>query len=252
MILVGFFAGIWLIRKRAERYGFDPQKVTDPCFYALITGILGARIVYILQEFDHYRKHLNEVFSLNFAGLTSFGGFVFGALAVIVWAAKRRIKVITLLDLFAPGFMLAHIFGRIGCFLNGCCYGGVCDARLPWATSFVDAPGPHHPAQIYDSLMNLVGLGLILMYEKKSLRPGQVTGAFLILHGLARFIYEFWRAGTDAQVETGQASSTYWGTLPITQAQAVAALLMLIGAAVWIWGRVRTSAPTLTPTESPA
>jgi len=237
MILVGFFAGIWLIRKRAARYGLDPQKVTDPCFYALIAGIIGARVVYMLQEYGYYAKHLNEVFSLNFAGLTSFGGFLFGAIAVIWWAAKNRVRVATLLDLVAPGFMLAHVFGRVGCYLNGCCYGGVCDASLPWATKFIDAPGLHHPAQIYDSLMNLAGIGLIVWYERSRLKPGQITGTFLFLHGLSRFIYEFWRAGTDEQVAKGQASSTYWGSLPITQAQGVALLMMAIGVGVWAWSR---------------
>jgi len=252
MILVGFFAGMWLIRKRAEKYGLDPQKVMDPCFYALVAGILGARVVYLLQEFGYYSKHINEVFSLNFAGLTSFGGFLFGAVAVMWWAAKNRIRIATLLDLFAPGFMLAHVFGRVGCFLNGCCYGGVCDASLPWATKFADAPGFHHPAQLYDSLMNLAGIGLLVWYERSRLRPGQITGAFLFLHGLARFIYEFWRAGTDDQVAKNLASSTYWGSLPITQAQGVALLMCILGAGVWAWSRKYAkpfSAATTTPSE---
>lgn len=238
MILIGFFAGLWLVRKRAARYGLDPLKVTDPAFYALIAGILGARVLYILQEWGHYKDHLDEVFSVNFAGLTSFGGFIFGAFAVMWWARKHQVRVGVLTDLFAPGFMLGHVFGRIGCLLNGCCYGGICDASLPWATHFADAPGVHHPAQVYDALMNLVGLGLLLWYERtRASRAGQITGLFLILHGLSRFIYEFWRAGTEDQVKANLASSTYWGTLPITQAQGMALAMMLLGAVVWLLAR---------------
>lgn len=245
MILLGFFAGLWLVRKRAAKFGFDPGKVSDLCFYTLIAGILGARVLFLVQEWGYYSKHLNEVFSIKFEGLTSFGGIIFGAGLVYFWARAHKANLARLLDLFAPGFMLAHVFGRVGCFLNGCCYGGTCDATLPWATRFPDAPGLHHPAQIYDSLMNLVGVGLIMLYERKGFRPGQGVGAFLVLHGLTRFIYEFWRAGTDEQVRLGIASSTYWGSLPITQAQGMALAMMAIGAVVWAVARTRRDkAPT--------
>lgn len=234
MILVAFFAGLWLARKRAPQFGIDAQQITDMSFSLLIFGILGARVLFILQELPHYSKHLNEVFSLRFEGLTSFGGLIGGALYALWWGKKHGVKLGQLTDLLAPGFMLGHVFGRVGCYLNGCCYGGVCDASLPWATRFPEAQGLHHPAQIYDSLMNLVGVGLILLYEKRGFKPGQGVGLFFILHGLTRFIYEFWRAGTDEQVNTGLASSTYWGSLPITQAQALAGVFILIGVVLWI------------------
>ncbi|AIE87062.1 prolipoprotein diacylglyceryl transferase [Fimbriimonas ginsengisoli] len=250
-ILVAFLSGLWLVRKRAEKFGFDKQKVTDLCFYLLIIGILGARILFLVQDIPYYSKHLNEVFSLTFAGLTSFGALITGGAYVIYWAKKHHARLGNLCDLLAPGFMLAHVFGRIGCFLNGCCYGGVCDASVPWATHFEGVVGLHHPAQLYDSLMNLVGLGLLLLYERKGFRPGQVTGMFLILHGLTRFIYEFWRAGTDQEVQTGLASSTYWtkiGSLQITQAQGVALAMIVGGVVLWFLAGRRQVSPQ-DPTE---
>lgn len=254
MILIGFVTGLWLVRRRAASFGIDVQKVTDLSFYLLIAGILGARILFILQELPHYSKHLDEVFSLKFEGLTSFGGLIGGAAFAVVWGIRNKVKLSYLTDLLAPGFMLAHVFGRVGCFLNGCCYGGVCDAQLPWATHFPDAPGLHHPAQLYDSLMNLVGVGLILLYERRGFRPGQGVGMFFILHGLTRFIYEFWRAGTDDQVRQGLASSTYWGSLPITQAQGVALAFVALGIVFWLLGqriRVTTEAPEMYTKANP-
>lgn len=230
MILVAFLAGLWLIRLRAKRYGFTVPEVTDLAFAVLVAGVLGARLLFILQEIPYYWAHKEKLLTLQFEGLTSFGGVLFGAGTVVWWAWRRKASIGKLTDLFGVGFMFGHIFGRIGCFLNGCCYGGVCDASVPWATKFHDVPGLHHPAQIYDALMNLVGVGLVLLYERKvPHKPGQVAGAFLVLHGLTRFIYEFWRAGTPEQVSKGIASSTYWGTLPITEAQGVAILMAIVG-----------------------
>lgn len=234
MIMVAFLAGLWLVRRRANLFGFDPQKLTDLCFYILVAGILGARILFILQELPYYLSHKDELFSLRFEGLTSFGALIAGLGLVIVWAKRTRAPLGSLTDLLGPAFLLGHVFGRIGCYLNGCCYGRTCAADAPLATQFYGVPGFHVPAQLFDSAMNLVGLGLILLYERRGFRPGQGFGAVLIVHGLARFIYEFWREGTDAEVRSGIASSTYWGHLPITQAQGVAIALMVAGAAVWL------------------
>lgn len=252
MILIAFLSGMWLVRKRAAQFGFDKVQVGDLGYSALIAGIFGARLFFILQEIPYYSKHPEKLFSWQFEGLTSFGGFFAGAIVVIVWAKRHGKSVGKLMDLFAPAFVLGHVFGRIGCFLNGCCFGGKCDASLPWATHFQTVPGLHHPAQIYDALMNLVVVGLLLAYERRGIKPGQGAGMFLILHGLTRFIYEFWRAGTVAQVESGEASSTYWAgaPIPITEAQVVA-LLMMIGGAVVIFLAWRKLPEPETPKNEP-
>jgi phosphatidylglycerol:prolipoprotein diacylglycerol transferase len=248
MILIAFLAGLWLVRRRAAKYEFEEGKVTDLAFTVLVAGVLGARVLFILQEIPYYRQHPDKLLTLQFEGLTSFGGVLFGAGVVLWWAWRHKASIGRLADLFGPAFMFGHVFGRIGCFLNGCCYGGVCDATVPWATRFHDVPGLHHPAQIYDALMNLVGVGLVLWYERGARRPGQVAGLFLLLHGVTRFIYEFWRAGTPEQVRTGVASSTYWGSFPITEAQAVAALMALIGLVTMVVAARKRSA-TVPPAE---
>ncbi len=85
--------------------------------------------------------------------------------------------------------------------------------------------------------MNLVVLAVLLVIEKRGIAPWKLTGMTLVLHGLTRFIYEFWRAGTEEQVKTGVASSTYWAGLPITQAQAFAAVVMVVGAIIFVRNR---------------
>ncbi|MCW5942010.1 MAG: prolipoprotein diacylglyceryl transferase [Fimbriimonadaceae bacterium] len=218
MILVAFLAALWLAQRRARQRGFDPGKILDISIWTLIAGILGARVTFIVQDLPYYLANTKELFSLQFQGLTSFGGLIFGALAFVFLAKRARLSVPGLLDVCAPSFLVGHIVGRVGCLLNGCCYGGAC--TLPWAVHVHGLPGTYHPAQIYDSLLNVVALAILLAWEKRGRLPGQVFGAMLVLHGLTRFAYEFWRAG---------ASSTYWGSLPVTEAQVAALALSAVG-----------------------
>lgn len=251
MMVFAFLAGIWIATKRASKYGLDKERVQDMGFWALIAGVLGARIVFILQDLGHYLSHPNELLSLRFQGLTSFGGLIFGAVAIIVWCWRTKTPVMRVLDLCAPGFIIGHTVGRFGCLLNGCCFGGTCPKDLPWGIHVTDPwgrmlPELHHPAQVYDAAMNAVVLLVLLAMEKRGkIHIGQLTGYALFLHGITRFIYEFWRAGTVEMVNVGEASSTYWGSLPITQAQAFALLLSAIGAVIVLAFR---SAPAI---ESP-
>lgn len=243
MIVVAFLVGVWIVRMRAPRFKIDPQKLTDGLIATLILGILGARAAYILQELPYYSKHPREIFSPQMAGITSFGAIVVGLIYLFVWAKRKGISPMTLFDCIGPPFLVANAIGRVGCLLNGCCYGGVCDSSLPWKIKVAETPGVwHHPAQIYDSLMNLAAFAIIVPLEKRGFARGQAFGAAFIGYGGSRFIYEFWRAGSDAQVATGAASSTYWiGWL--TQAQAVALAMVLGGTALVVVAKFRQPAP---------
>jgi phosphatidylglycerol:prolipoprotein diacylglycerol transferase len=244
MIVLAFLAAVWIIRRRAPKYGIDRQKLTDGLIVTLIVGILGARIAYILQELPFYASHPREIFSPQMAGITSFGSIVTGLLYLFYWARRKGIPPLALFDCIGPPFLVASAIGRIGCLLNGCCYGGICDASLPWKIHVAEAPlSWHHPAQIYDSLMDLAAFALIIPLEKRNTGRGQSFGMSMIGYGAARFIYEFWRAGTEAQVNAGAASSTYWiGWM--TQAQAVALAMVIGGAVVYVLCRRGNHAPT--------
>lgn len=241
MMVLAFFAGLLIARKRASRYGVAQNELTDLVFWVLIFGILGARLLFIVQEWGYFSKNPRELFSLQFAGLTSFGGILAGILVIVFFAKKRNRPVVAYLDLLAPGMLIGQAVGRLGCLLNGCCLGGVCPPGLVWGVRSAEYERAHpgsilhfHPAQVYEALMLVGMLVLLLWLEKRGLRRGQVYALGLFFLGLARFIYEFWRAGTEAQVKAGLASSTYWGSLPITQAQGVAGLMVLAGALAYV------------------
>jgi phosphatidylglycerol:prolipoprotein diacylglycerol transferase len=226
IILIAVFAGIWLIRRRAHKYDVPVSELGDLLMWTVIVGVLGARLLYIAQEFRSMKT--SEILSFRFEGLTSFGGN---------------------LDLMMPAMLLGQAIGRIACFFNGCCYGVACPANFPLGIHVPGHDGEVHPAQLYETAFLLPLLWLLLWFENRDLAKGRVAMLGFAFLGIARFLYEFWRAGTVEQVNAGAASSTYWGGLPITQAQAVALAMVLIGAVGWVLiGRSgRRPAPVANP-----
>lgn len=224
MLFIGFVAAIAMARRRAERYGLKPDDIYDLAFWAILLGVLGARALFIIQEWKDYAAEPRKILS-EFSGLTSFGGLIGGFFGVVIYIKRAKKRFWPVLDAVAPSFLLAHAIGRIGCLLTGCCYGHACE--LPWGVPVEGLQGRYHPAQVYDSFMNVVALLLLLRFERRGLNPGQTFGAMLFLHGLTRIIYELWRAGT---------SSTTISGLPFTEAQVAAGLMSVIGLIIYTTG----------------
>ncbi|HVT12276.1 MAG TPA: prolipoprotein diacylglyceryl transferase [Fimbriimonadaceae bacterium] len=246
LMIVAFLAALWIARKRAPRFGISPNKLSDMAFLALIGGVLGARILYLMQDPP---KDWHGYLTLQFAGLTSFGGYIGGALVVLWWARKSKTPLRSLLDVLGPPLLVGQAIGRVGCLLNGCCYGHVCDVHFFLGVHIPDNNFLHYPAQLYDTILTMTAFGAVLLTEKRRhLRLGQAFALSLSLLGLGRVIDEFWRAGTDAQVNAGYASSTYWGNLPFTQAQVAAAGMILLGIVLYIvYARRPEPAPPAEP-----
>lgn len=221
MLVLGFLVALAVARRRAGRFGVERNAVTDAAFWMLVFGVLGARLGFIVQELPYYLSHPGELWSLRFEGLTSFGGIIGGAAALLVYCRLKGISAMALLDVMSLPFLLAQAVGRVGCTLNGCCYGGPTNG-FP-GVLFEGVPGLHHPAQLYEAAMVLVGAALLSRFERRERPVGQSLGFALVAYGVARFIYEFWRAGT---------TSATIGNLPITEGHIAAVLMAVTGAAM--------------------
>jgi phosphatidylglycerol:prolipoprotein diacylglycerol transferase len=244
MIVIAFFVGAAICRKRAARLGMDTSKLIDGLIGALLLGILGARLTYIAQEIPYYTTHPKELLTFEVAGITSFGGILFGLGYLLWWAKRHNIKLTKMIDVIGPPFLVANAIGRVGCLLNGCCYGVACPPSMPWKIHVAGLSGWFHPAQMYDAAMCLIAYALVVSLEKLNRAQGQSFAMALAGYGLSRFIYEFWRSGTDAQVAAGQATSTYWiGWL--TQAQAVAGLMAVAGVVMYVRLGMKQTVPSL-------
>jgi len=220
MLAVAVFIALILARKRAARHGINPDKLWDAVIWVVIPGILGARGVYIALNWHDYAGNIGEIFNLQMNGLTSFGGLVFGAFGLIGWAKFSKISIISALDTVGLPFVWAQAIGRMGCLLNGCCYGFPYSGPLAVVTP--DKPGLYFPSQILDAAMLVVGSIIILLMERRKLKSGQFLSLAMIVWGISRFLDEFTRAG---------GSSELLRSMPVTKAQ-VASLILTVGAIV--------------------
>jgi phosphatidylglycerol:prolipoprotein diacylglycerol transferase len=141
LMVIGFLAALQLAKYLARRAGLDAELFVNAGLIALVAGVVGARLSHVLENFSDYTDpsrsigaNLLDAINIRSGGLTYYGGFLL-AFPILVWyALKHRIPVRVGMDVIAPCLMIGLAFGRIGCFLNGCCYGKEC--ALPWAVRF--------------------------------------------------------------------------------------------------------------------
>lgn len=202
MMVIAFFTAIWLATRRAQRFGLDGSKIQDASLLIIFAGVFGARLAYIVQNISYFKTHQSELYSLRFEGLTSFGGLIAGGLALYLYARKQKLSVFSFMDTCAVPVLVAHAIGRIGCFLNGCCYGHACPTSPP-GVHFEGRTGFFLPAQLYDSAMVMVGVGLLALFERSPRKPGNSIGMAFVIYGASRFIYEYWREGVTAELIKG-------------------------------------------------
>jgi phosphatidylglycerol:prolipoprotein diacylglycerol transferase len=167
MMLLAVLSGMGLAIYRARRVGVDPDMIFALAFWMIIPGILGARIVYVTEywhrDFWPVYERTQELRSLIFAvvnvpagGLVVYGSFVGGMIGLALFWWRYRIPLLATADLIAPSMLLGLTLGRVGCMLNGCCYGGPCD--LPWSVTFPWNSPVHQHEVVDEGLADVAGL----------------------------------------------------------------------------------------------
>ena len=138
MLMIAFLGGTWWAARRAWRVKADPDAVINVGFVALIASVVGARLFYVLHYWDEKfaGRGLRPVIDITAGGMEFYGGFLGATVAIIGYLLWRRRSLRLYLDILAPSLMFGMGMARIGCFLNGCCWGAVCPPATPWAVSF--------------------------------------------------------------------------------------------------------------------
>lgn len=197
MAAIGFLAGSWMMNRLRKNTDLSGDEVNGILIYSLISGIIGARIFYVVQFFDYYRDDLWKIFRIDQGGLVFYGGLL--AIPMIwVYSKISKFDFIRALDICAPALVLAHAFGRIGCFLNGCCFGKETDCifgvHYPIGSEAWRVYGDValHPVQLYEALENIVFSFVLAAIVKKGKR-GYAVGSYLLIYGILRFCNEFFR-----------------------------------------------------------
>ncbi len=197
MIATAFLAGLWTASRRAPRTGISAETLLDLGPWLILGGVLGARLFFVITfwntEFAH--ESFTHLFAVWQGGLVYYGGLIGASLGTLIYMLRKQLPVWKLADVVAPSIALGSMFGRIGCFLNGCCFGRAC--TLPWAVHFPPGndsyPQAVHPTQIYDALLNLTLYGFLAWVYRRKRFDGQVFGLYLVGYAVFRFIVEMFR-----------------------------------------------------------
>ena len=193
MLVLAFSVSSILMAIEARRQGQDADKIFNLAFIAFISGIIGARLFYVVENAYYYLKFPYEIVMFHKGGLSWYGGLILGSIAAFVYIKKNKLGLYKTLDLLAPFVALAQSLGRIGCFLNGCCYG----KESAFGIYFPAHEAQLIPTQIYSSLALLAIFAALRILQERPHRLGAIIFSYLFLYSIKRFFVEFWRADND-------------------------------------------------------
>ena len=199
MAALGFVIGLAIFQLNKKYARLTSDQITNIVMLGMISGVVGARIFYVVQNWSYYKAHPAAIIRVDQGGLVFYGGFIL-ALFLIIWYVKKICKadVVRVLDSLAPALAAAHALGRIGCFFNGCCFGK--PAALKWAVVYPENTEPFvrygsmplHPVQIYEAILNII-LAAVLFAVVRKCKRGITAASYLLAYGLLRFVDEFFR-----------------------------------------------------------
>lgn len=247
IIAVGFGLGLWVYLSHNRSCGIHPDEGLDIILWSMLGAIVGARAYYVAFQWDHYKDNLKEIFNLRGGGLAIYGGIIGALIVAFIVCRGKKLPMLPVADAAFPGVMLGQAIGRWGNFFNMEAFGT--NTTLPWGMTsdtisnylsrhqaallaqgvVVDPAMPVHPTFLYESLWNLIGVAVLLLwlFPRRSY-DGQITLGYTAWYGLGRFFVEGLR--TD---------SLMWGSVRVSQALGgvlfiVAAGLMLT---IFLWSR---------------
>lgn len=204
MIMIGAIVAIILIKKEAKKRNINNDFITNLIFYGFIFGLIGARLYYVIFNFDYFSRNILEIFKVWNGGLAIHGGIIFGTITIIVYCKKYNISILKILDICAVGIIIAQAIGRWGNFFNQEAYGMATNIshlqslHLPtFIIEGMNINGTYYqPTFLYESIWNVFGFILLITIRKfyKKLKTGQLTGMYLIWYSIGRFIIEHFRS----------------------------------------------------------
>ena len=222
MVAIGFALSTIFIYRRAPKFSIDKDRAVDLTIVILIFGVLGARLLYVLLNLSFYLANPIEIIMLSKGGLVWYGGFFSGIAAMAVYLRIHKLGFWPVVDLIVPYVALAQSFGRIGCFLNGCCYGIKVNPGFPFAVTFPCEDFLRFPAQLISAALLFIIFVILLIWQDRRRFVGEIALAYCVLYSSKRFIMEFLRGDNPKML------------LGLTISQIISASLFIVALAIFI------------------
>ena len=205
MAIIGFLVSVVFALQLTKVYNLEKQDLLFSSVYMIIGIVVGSKLLYVItyiplliKNFDVFLEYPWQVFAMVTSGFVFYGGLIGGALGVWIYARQFKIDVMKFADTIAPEIPLFHAFGRIGCFLGGCCYGieydGIFSIEYNYNKLVPElSEVPRFPVQLMESGLNLLLFVFLYIYGRKKRKPGMVLGLYLICYTIIRTITEMFR-----------------------------------------------------------
>lgn len=220
MAIVGFAAALFAAVKLTMVYSLPKQDLLFGAVYMVIGIIIGAKIMYfityipgIIKHFDVVAEYPWETIMLVFSGYVFYGGLIGGAIGIVIYAKQYKLKVLQFADVIAPVIPLFHGFGRIGCFLGGCCYGmeyhGPLAVKFPYNELIPELNQTERfPVQLLEAGLNFILFGILYYYGFKKRKSGKTLGLYLLCYTVIRIVTECFRGDIVRGVSSGGISTS--------------------------------------------
>lgn len=208
MIALGILACIAMGMYRAKKKGMKDEAVLDIAIIGVLCGFVGAKLLYVIVEFDRFLE--NPLTVLGSEGFVVYGGIIAGVFSAVLYCRKKNLVFLDYFDLLSPSIALAQGFGRIGCFLAGCCYGREtqCFLGITFPEGSLAPSGVKLlPTQLISSVGDFLIMALLLFYSRHTSEKGRVGALYMLLYGIGRFLVEFLRSderGSIGALSTSQ------------------------------------------------
>ncbi|WP_167955564.1 prolipoprotein diacylglyceryl transferase [Anaerosporobacter faecicola] len=194
MIAIGFLLAVLVAMYRAKRYGLEQEIIIDIALIAIIGGFIGAKLLFVIVSFKDFLENPLEV--LGSEGFVVYGGIISGVLLCMFYCIHKKVRFSSYFDIVMPSISIAQGFGRIGCFMAGCCYGSETDCFLGVefpANSMAPTGVKLLPTQLFSAAGDFVIAGVLILFAKKAKYKGDTAAMYLALYGIGRFLIEFLR-----------------------------------------------------------
>lgn len=231
MQAIAYVAGLIVAIRLARKSGIEQDRIADLAMWIIIGAVIGARAWFVIENFHFYKDNLLSIIKIWEGGMVFYGGLIGGFTAGLIYVRKNKIDVLKAGDIMFPGFALGISIGRIGCFLNGCCYGRISD-HCSIAFPAKDYPPPyydqltqgliertaHHslpviPTQLFASGAAFLIFGILLLLYKKKPFDGFIFFLFFVLYGIDRFLIDFLRYYSPDAMKLGVLSLSQYTSI---------------------------------------
>jgi phosphatidylglycerol:prolipoprotein diacylglycerol transferase len=252
MLALSFVIGAQVALREGARRGLPVDQLSTLCLWILALAVVGARMLYVVSHAESYAGRWLDAFKLWEGGLTMYGGFVAALAGAWFYTRRHRLPMGTVFDAFSPAIALGSGITRLGCFLNGCCFGRPCD--LPWGVTFGPDSSPGriypglelHPTQLYMSLVGFLNFFLLTRWSRRFTRPGQLFFVFLFIESGSRLVIDFFR-----HYEPG-GESVVLGGIQLSLTQVVCLVLVVTAAVGLVSGALRRAPASPAAPAAPA